>query len=80
MAEGAALPVDGSSNLEPEFRECAGCAGERIRGWKADVAHALENFVGGGSAADVPVFVRRVGADHEEVVGGREAAVAGAGG
>jgi len=41
------------------------------------VAHALKGFRRGGGAADVPVFVLRVGADDEEVVGGSDAAVAG---
>ena len=65
--------------LRPEFGECAGGSGERVGGGKADVAHAFEDFRGGSGAADVPVFVLGVGADDEEVVGGSDAAVAGAG-
>ena len=67
-------------DLRPEFRECAGGSGEWVGGGKADVAHALEDFGSGGGAADVPVFVRWIGADDEEVVGGFDAAVTGAGG
>jgi hypothetical protein len=37
-------------------------------------------LLGGGGAADVPVFVLWIGADDEEVVGGGDAAVTGAGG
>jgi hypothetical protein len=42
--------------------------------------HALEDFWGGSGAADVPVFAYGIGADDEEVVGGGDAAVSGAGG
>ena len=44
------------------------------------MAHAVKGFGGGGAAADVPVFVFRVGADDEEVVGGGDSAVAGSSG
>lgn len=44
------------------------------------MAHALENFGSGGGAADIPVFVRWVSADDEEVCGGLDAAVASPGG
>ena len=44
------------------------------------MAHPLENFGSGGGAADVPVLDFRVGADDEEVGGGIDAAVYGAGG
>ena len=66
--------------LQPEFRECAGGSGERVGGWEADAAHAFEDFWGGGGAADVPMFVSWIGADDEEVIGGFDAAVSGAGG
>ena len=44
------------------------------------MTHALEDFGGRGGAADVPMFVLGVSADYEKVVGGRDAAVTGAGG
>ena len=45
-----------------------------------DAAHSLEDFGCGSGAADIPVFVLRVGADDEEVVGSIDAAVACSGG
>lgn len=52
----------------PEFWKCAGGSGEWVGCRKADVAHSLEDFGGGGGAADVPMFVLWVGTDYEEVV------------
>ena len=64
------------SGLQPEFWKCAGGSGKWVGGRKADLAHSLKDFECGRSAADVPMFVLRIGADHKEVVGGSNAAVA----
>jgi hypothetical protein len=64
------------SGLQPEFWKCAGGSAEWVGCRKADVAHSLKDFECGRGAADVPMFVLRIGSDHEEVLGGSNAAVA----
>ena len=64
------------SGLQPESRKCAGDSANRVGCRKANVAHSRKDFECGRGTADVPMFVLRIGADHEEVVGGGKAAVA----
>jgi hypothetical protein len=89
MAQGAAIsigvlcrpiPKAPPSGLQPKLRECAGGSGKRIGSRKTDATHAFENFGGSSATADVPVLVLRVGADDQEVLGGRDAAMAGSSG
>jgi hypothetical protein len=73
--------LDGSGeSCGPELWQRAFGAEDWIGGWKLDAAHAIEDLCCGGGAADIPVLAGWIGADDEEIIRGRDAAVAGSGG
>jgi hypothetical protein len=79
MADGPSVSVAVSRSGPPKFWKSAVSSSDWIGGGEANTAHALKELRGGGGAADVPVFGGWIGADDQEIVGGGDTAVSGAG-